>query len=1087
MGHKGGTKIPIADYLLSMQFGICKGPLDSINTIYIKELPVWCGLMTSASTISINLPDLFGGDESEGGPVGTIECYFGTADQIMSDAVASRMGTVPTAMTGYRGIGNIFLRGNSSGGFKWTSNNPYVPATWVNATRIPKGLSEDFSVIYPYDADWTQTNDVTVPISGTTTLTLAQLGVTAAEVDSGIVTLTSTLSASLALTGLGGSGPADGFVSITHQFFKDNGSGGVGVQIGSTYTAGPGLTTGGWSGSLSETLPPLTRFVKIHPTVLATFPLFTNTTYSHSDLISFPSHNGGWCAPDGTMTVLPQANPAHMIYEALNDPDWGMSTPRTGFDLDSFMYAAETFYNERFGLSILWSEQMEIEKYVTEILDHVQASLFVDPTTGLWRLVPYRADYDVNSLPILDPSNCRVTDRQRKGYAEIVNEVVISWTNPESESEETITFQDPASISTQGLVSTTRNYYGVRYPELANQLGARDIRAASYPSFMCNVIALRDMSNIFPGSVVKLNWPEDGIVGMVLRVGKVDYGQPGDKYVRFPATEDIYGLEAGQYTSIQKTGWENPNVPPAPLDQTAFMTAPLSLYTRGQGSSGLSDSSYPIVPVALLANRSGSDPVSSFDVMGTGLKPNGATEDVVLANLVPTPTALLTNELMAEAVSYLSDAEVRRFCGYYGPEDGTFLTFGSGDTGSEIVMLDSFETVKGWKLARGMYDTVPRAWPSGTRVWFIGDALVPIDPSEQVVGVEAEYRLLPKSGGGKLALADAPLLTFTPTDRPYDPIRPANVSVVASGAGALTTPYPVAVQNPGAESQTTGVPNTWTLAHVNSNTSLIFFSPSYTVSPHSGSRFFKFGGTIGYDSYMEQTLSIPAGMVERIDAGSWPMNVRYWRAAMLPDEDYAAVTVEFYDGASALISTYSGAYEFAEANTWTQRVVTIPVPPLTRSYKLRFDVKKTAGSTTDYVIDDISVDFAKGDWPILTYVGTEVPTTLTFNWSNRNRLMEDTVAPRWSEANVTPETGQTTTIRCRERFSRSVEYEVTGLTGTSHALDVTSLTDYRFYDIEVLAVRDGHESIQFFTTQLELQRLGYGSNYGYDYGENDGA
>lgn len=64
---------------------------------------------------------------------------------------------------------------------------------------------------------------------------------------------------------------------------------------------------------------------------------------------------------------------------------------------------------------------------------------------------------------------------------------------------------------------------------------------------------------------------------------------------------------------------------------------------------------------------------------------------------------------------------------------------------------------------------------------------------------------------------------------------------------------------------------------------------------------------------------------------------------------------------------------------------------------------------------------------------------------------------------------------------------MTGLTGTSYAPDVTALATYRFYDIELIAVRGGFESIQFFTTLLEIQRLGYGNNYGYDYGENDGA
>ncbi|MFU1607326.1 hypothetical protein ACM25O_13155 [Sulfitobacter pontiacus] len=120
-----------------------------------------------------------------------------------------------------------------------------------------------------------------------------------------------------------------------------------------------------------------------------------------------------------------------------------------------------------------------------------------------------------------------------------------------------------------------------------------------------------------------------------------------------------------------------------------------------------------------------------------------------------------------------------------------------------------------------------------------------------------------------------------------------------------------------------------------------------------------------------------------------------------------------------------------------------------------------------------------------SYVGPAVPPTLTVTWRNRNRLAEDAVAYAWDRASTTVETGQTTTVRFRDAIDGGVETEFAGLTGTQAVIDITPLAAYRFYTVEVLSERDGIESYRSSDVSLELVRLGYGNNYGYDYGEND--
>ena len=126
----------------------------------------------------------------EGGVAGVIECYFGTPDQKMTGVFANKLGLTPDTAPGYRDIAHFVFRGAEEGedlpadssqtnnkltsylsrllslmtaapaaaknkGFWWITNNPYLPATWINLTRLPKTLSESFSMILADpDADY---------------------------------------------------------------------------------------------------------------------------------------------------------------------------------------------------------------------------------------------------------------------------------------------------------------------------------------------------------------------------------------------------------------------------------------------------------------------------------------------------------------------------------------------------------------------------------------------------------------------------------------------------------------------------------------------------------------------------------------------------------------------------------------------------------------------------------------------------------------------------------------------------------------------------------------------------------------------
>lgn len=604
----------------------------------------------------------------------------------------------------------------------------------------------------------------------------------------------------------------------------------------------------------------------------------------------------------------PDANPAHMIYECLTNTDWGMGAPSTIIDTDSFSNAGVTLIAEKFGLSMIWNQQATIEDFVKEILDHIQATLFVNPRTGLLTLKLIRGDYDPDTLPVFGPDNCDASNRQRKAWAETINEIVVTWTNPTNEQEETVTFQDLANISMQGgVVSDGRNYYGVRNAELASELGVRDIRSASYPLFGCDIEVDRTAWDLLPGGVLKFTWPEDGIDQIIMRVGKIDYGRPGDMTIKASLLEDVFALEQSEYSSPPTTGWTDPSQDPMPFAFTQLFTVPLPALIAA-GLDGLTaDDNYPRVVPGILAQQVGSD-TYGFQLYGPQVLANGSSVTADLGWKLQTAYSETTATLPEEAQTLFTDVQLGSVIGNGGPQLGGFIMLGEGtDAEMEIAMLDNYNSGTGqWTLARGVMDTIPRPWPVGTPVWYINTDFAAVDANERVAGQTVNYQLLPRTSKGLLPLDQAPVESITLSDRPYLPFRPANVTV---------------------------------------------------------------GGT---------------------------------------------------------------------------------------AFGMR------------------------------TYTGVR-PSTIPVAWANRNRLMEDQIIRRWTEGNVTPEVGQTTTIRAYISGTDTLLATFAGLTGTSYDVPYSAMDGNRLVDFEVLSVRDGFESLQNVRRTVFFNHYGYGNNYGNDYGQNDGG
>lgn len=851
----------VFDYLYSLDLGWCYGPVDSLNAMWVKDKSIFCGSARGRRNLCVNQPDLFGGDEKEGGVVGTVEFYPGTVDQIASEELAAREGLTPQDYPGYRNLCHTFFRGpmTTGQGFQWGTNNPYLPAVEANFTRIPRQLNVEYSTIWPEvdgqtggagsaGGDWSiglqetgrsfvfglpdmppvpytsgggvvvgasrqgpapshrrsdefcdandgneegfggERRDFVIGVEGDGFFERFAVPPLDIDIDSGLVYLevsqTFFNSAWTAGQSLYGIRAYDAEGNQLPWVAGPEGYGSL-VQFGPSHST-PQYTE--WTHSWKRRVPPGTRSISYGSTTNS--GLFGTSGLLSTEVVSlvWRETEPVYCDPEtGGLGLQPTANPAHILYEVMTNGDWGKGESPNLIDIDSFNECSQVLYNEKFGLSLGWFRQSTIESFAQEILDHIKAFLFQNPETGLWQMRLLRDDYDRNTLPWLNPDNCRISNPKRKTWGETVNEIVVTYTDPETEEEASVTAHNLANIQVQGGInSENRNYYGVRNAKLAQTLANRDVIEAGTPLWSGVAHVDRSFWATLPGDVFRLTWPEEGIGQTIVRVMKIERGKMDDREITLHLTEDIFGVDALSFTRIQGSEARSFDPRPEPLDHAFGYPLPVAtvLQLFSDDPDFDVDARDPDIAVSLMAARGPG--VVDVEVLSMVPDSLGTPRLQPVALVTPVGRSTLTEPLWNEPTSDNMPREVVLAAGEGNVGRGSLLIIGSSVEDHEIVQLISYDTVRRmWTVERGVYDTVPRFWPVGTAVWPHPDSTSDLDetPRQGVV----DYWWLPRTPRGRLPVSVATRTTWDTSLRPYRPIRPANCQI--EGLGTLPFTY----------------------------------------------------------------------------------------------------------------------------------------------------------------------------------------------------------------------------------------------------------------------------------------------------------
>lgn len=463
-------------------------------------------------------------------------------------------------------------------------------------------------------------------------------------------------------------------------------------------------------------------------------------------------------------------NPAHIIYQVLTDTEDGMGYPAAILNDQVFRDAADLFKAEGLGLFLKWMRSDKIETFLQQVLDHCNAVLVQNPTTALFELIPLRDDYVASELFTLTPNDATLEMFERATLEETVNEITVKWDDTFTLNEGSVTVQELANIQAMGgVVNQSKEYAGCPTEAIAKRLAQRDLDIGSALLARVRLRANRKAYGVVPGRCIALEgFTKLGLGRVIIRPLRVNYGGSGDRGITIEGAEDVFGLPVNTYVGSEPGGWTPPNTTPLASPNVDGFEAPFRDLVQLLGSATAAALSPAAGYLGFVAQHPGGIPIHYKLVTRQGA---GVFNEVGTGDFAP--TAVLATGI-GKADTVLALTTLSRW-GQVVP--GTVLFIGSHPT-AEAVRVDSI-TGTSATVARGALDTVPKVWPSGTRVWGY-DEYAAADPNEYAAGESVDSKALTVTSTGMLAEGIATTETVVFNSRQARPYPPANLRVNAA-------------------------------------------------------------------------------------------------------------------------------------------------------------------------------------------------------------------------------------------------------------------------------------------------------------------
>lgn len=466
------------------------------------------------------------------------------------------------------------------------------------------------------------------------------------------------------------------------------------------------------------------------------------------------------------------ANPAVMLYEIMTNPLSQLALPAAQINSATFAQVAATLYAEGLGMSYLLESPSQAGDLVRDILRHIDGVCYTDPATGLITLALARADYDPASLPVFDIDNVTTCELTRIGWDDTKNIIKLTYIDrAENFTERVCQHQDLGNIQARGgeIAAETIDYKGVSNATVAALLAARAIKSLSYPLANVHLTCNRDAWALRPGSCFLFTWAPLGIANSIYRVTRINYGSLLEGMIDLDAVEDVFAVSGDAFAPPGASTWVDPNQSPGPCQEQALFELPY------QAMGGLEKRF-----VAALAGRDTgqeykaeiwTDPAGGSDYLKTGEIPAFAPYGYLTVALEHITEASVTVHLRAgKDLTTLADATDAEH-----QQGKNILLIGDEFFAWKTISANGDGTYSVGTCWRGVLDTVPEAHAAGSPVLFLSAGVGTTAETEYPADCTVNVKILPKTFGETLAIADAAAVSITTASRAWKPLPPGRI------------------------------------------------------------------------------------------------------------------------------------------------------------------------------------------------------------------------------------------------------------------------------------------------------------------------
>lgn len=486
-----------------------------------------------------------------------------------------------------------------------------------------------------------------------------------------------------------------------------------------------------------------------------------------------------WSTFEGWQVGL-DANPVAVVVDLMTNDDYGLGIPLAQIGA-SFKEAAMTCFAEGSGVSMVFDTANSAKDQLSEVLRHVDGTVYTDPATGLYEIALARDDYDLDTCLELDPDNVISLEMSRPSWGETKNTVRIKYTNAEANyAASVVEQQNLSNIYARCGVKDEETYQfmGLSSTAAANKLAARVLRTVSFPLARFSITATRAAYALRPGSVFSLHWPDLGIDGMACRVTRISYGNLTEPAVTIEAVEDIFGTMDTAFVAPPQSAWTEPVQELAANSYERLAEVPFHLAGGEQRlvMSLASRSNYLAQGYKVVSNPNGvmvqTNSVPEYTPSGSLKQAYGAATaaidedgfDLVAPVDLETVEAIAAERRLTGEHLLLVDDELMTFTGIRQNIDGSYRVYG---------------------VVRGVLDTLPADHSAGARAWLVssGAGLLQANayPADQTLLV----KLLPFDNTRQLDEASVSTLTASTTSRALKPYPPGRLRVEPQPNGDL--------------------------------------------------------------------------------------------------------------------------------------------------------------------------------------------------------------------------------------------------------------------------------------------------------------